>query len=189
MGHYMVSNLEEMIKAKYRSKTKFAQACNLSRKTINRAVNEDERLIDDSIEKIALALGVDKSEIIDEKRTTIENEVNKLAKRRKDSDKPYDKLEMKHYINLDDVEKIVKVRYMGRSGPIDLEDGDKLNMYFFTTEIDKPLDECKVDISTTMKESRFLERVDNIYSRYKYELLHCCDDEIGRLDEKIISLR
>lgn len=98
--------------------------------------------------------------------------------------------------NRSNIDKKIKAKYMGKADSICLDDGDKLDTLFFTTDIDKPLERCKINLSITMKESDFLNLVNKLYNKYKNESLQldCADqsmiyeDVIESLSRKHISL-
>lgn len=91
----------------------------------------------------------------------------------------------------------VKTRYMGRSGYISLEDGDKLNLYSFTKNMESNLVNCKVDYTIFLRESELKEKIDYVYEKYKdkpleidYEyILNLSNEAIELLNTKINSFR
>lgn len=93
--------------------------------------------------------------------------------------------------------KFIKTRYMGRSGYISLEDGDKLNLYSFTENMDSNLVDCKVDYTIFLRESEVKEKIDYVYEKYKDKpleidceyILNLSNEAIKLLNTKINSFR
>ena len=186
MGIYPVSNLKEIRKEKYRKTKEFAEKTGLCRRTIERAERGDS-LTPYSIAMIAFALEVDKEEIIDKDKSFSHYKIDNLVLNKENNQTPCFKLGMKNYNNLNGIRKKVKVRYMGKSGTLYLE-GDKLNTLFFTTDMNKNLDDCRINISMQMKESNFIKLVDKMYEKYKNKPLDTKDINLSLLNEKNIEL-
>ena len=194
---YPISNLKKIRMEKYPDIRAFAKKIDYSTRTIERAESGKNKVRLSTLSQIAIALGIDKDDIMDKERSFPKKDIDSLSTTKENKYTPYFKLGMKNYTNINNREKLIKVKYMGRTGHIYLEDGDKLNTLFFTTDINKPLDECKIDISMTMKESNFLKVVDKLYDEYKNKPLQLngvdesllTNEDFESLNKKIISLR
>ncbi|MGL5752704.1 MAG: hypothetical protein ACRCXT_19355 [Paraclostridium sp.] len=96
-----------------------------------------------------------------------------------------------------DKAKTIDTRYMGRSGYIELEDGDKLNLYYFTIDMKSKLVDCKVDYTVFLRESELQEKIDFVYEKYKNKPIEIDYRKIQNLslesrellNTKIISFR
>lgn len=196
MGVYAVKNLKQIRQSKCPDINEFAEKAKCSKRTIERAENLKDKVSLYTIGRIATVLGIDKNDIIDKERSFPKEKLDSLAIIEEDKNKSYFKLGMKKYKSINEVEKIIKVRYMGRTGPIYLEN-DKLNTLFFTTDLENPIYDCNIDISMTMKESNFLKVVNKLYLQYEDKPLdlngldesYFDKEVIDMLNRKIISLR
>lgn len=194
---YIVSNFKEIREKKYPDIDVFAEKIDYSKRTVERAQSGVGRLDLKVIRKMAQVLGINEDDIIDIKRTQLDSKNNSLFKIEENDDTSYSKLGMKNFSYTKGKKEKRNVRYMGRTGPIDLEDGDKINKLFFTTDMEKPINECCVDITTSIKESDFFNLVDKLYKKYKDKPLELNgldesllpEDVIESLNKKIISLR
>lgn len=61
----------------------------------------------------------------------------------------------------------VKVRFMGRSGGLIANDGDKISLYSFTKDTSSKFIDCKVDYNIFLRESEIKEKIDFMYEKYK----------------------
>lgn len=86
-----------------------------------------------------------------------------------------------------DIVQQIKVRYLGNSGAINLDNGDKLGYHFFTKNLELDLTQCSVDFSIDLKESEVKNIIDRVYDKYKDQCIDFNSINESELNDEFIK--